>query len=181
MFLIRADASNIIGSGHLKRAKNLSIYLSNNNIKHSIYCRNLEGSKLIIKKFNFKYKFLNKNIDIMFEKKRIDNSSFKKEIELIKSIKQNYRYIIYDTKYFNEFLFKELSRFIKVIFINDSLINYNYVFLNLYQRYYGHKRLPNSNFKYKDLLILSKEIRNNIKTQISTIKVKKNFNFFWKF
>ena len=111
----------------------------------------------------------------MFEKKRIDNSSFKKEIELIKSIKQNYRYIIYDTKYFNEFLFKELSRFIKVIFINDSLINYNYVFLNLYQRYYGHKRLPNSNFKYKDLLILSKEIRNNIKTQISTIKSKKKF------
>ena len=28
-------------------------------------------------------------------------------------------------------------------------------------------------FKYKDLLILSKEIRNNIKTQISTIKSKK--------
>lgn len=179
MFLIRADASNIIGSGHLKRAKNLSNYLSNNNIKHSIYCRNLEGSRLILKKFNFKFKFLNQNIDIMFEKKPIENSSFKKEIELIKSIKQNHRYIIYDTKYFNEFLFKELSRFIKVILINDSLINYNYVFLNLYQRYYGHKRLPNSNFKYKDLLILSKEIRNNIKTQISTIKSKKKILIFF--
>ena len=53
MFLIRADASNIIGSGHLKRAKNLSNYLKI-ILRHTIYCRNLEGSRTDIKKTRFK-------------------------------------------------------------------------------------------------------------------------------
>ena len=179
MFLIRADASNIIGSGHLKRASILSNYLKKNNIKHYTYCRNLEGATLILKKFNFKYKFLNKKIDISFEKKPLNKSSFNKEIEIIKSIKHNYQYVIYDSKYTNDYLFKELSKFIKVIFINDSLVKYKNIFLNLYQRYYSYKSLPNSSYKYKDLLILSEEIKNNIRTQISKIESRKKILIFF--
>ena len=179
MFLIRADASNIIGSGHVKRAKNLSNYLKKNNISHSIYCRNLEGSRMILKKLDLKYKFLNRNIDIIFEKNPLNNSSLKKEIEIIKSIKKNNQYIIYDSKYINEYLFKELSKFIRVIFINDSLKSYENVYLNLFQRYYSQKRLPNSNYKYKDLLIISNEIRNNIRTKISNVKNKKKILIFF--
>ena len=179
MFLIRADASNIIGSGHLKRAKNLSNYLKKNNLSHTIYCRNLEGSRLILKKLDLKYKFLNRKIDIIFENNPLNNSSLKKEIEIIKSIKKSYQYVIYDSKYINEYLFKELSKFIRVIFLNDSLISYENVYLNLFQRYYSQKRLPNSNYKYKDLLIISNEIRNNIRAKISNFKKKRKILIFF--
>ena len=116
---------------------------------------------------------MNRKIDIIFENNPLNNSSLKKEIEIIKSIKKSYQYVIYDSKYINEYLFKELSKFIRVIFLNDSLISYENVYLNLFQRYYSQKRLPNSNYKYKDLLIISNEIRTILEPKFRILKKEK--------